>query len=249
MAHNVKLLISYDGTFYQGWQNSIEKVLKEILEKILQHPIRLQAASRTDAGVHAHGQVVNFFTTHDTNKLRNSLNQLLPKDIAVRELTLAHHSFHPTLDAESKEYRYYVCLGEFQLPYHRLYSWHVYHPLNIELMNQAAKLLCCKRDFSSFCNHRSVASYSHYIREITSIKILQIDNNRLCFCIKGNNFLFRMVRNLVGTLIYIGREKILLQNLSTLLDACNRTAAGITAPAHGLFLHEIFYHPKTQKCS
>lgn len=240
---NIKLLIAYDGTRYHGWQDSIEKTLQKILEKICQHPIYLQAASRTDAGVHAYGQVVNFRTSKEINpgQFQCSLNQLLPKDIVIKHLELAPELFHPTLDAKSKEYRYYICLGKFQLPHLRLHSWHVQQDLNFLAMENAAQILCGQKDFSTFCNHRTEGYYSHCVREITSIKILKLDENRLCFVIRGNNFLYRMVRNLVGTLVYIGRGKIAPDELPAILESHDRTSAGITAPAHGLFLHEVFY--------
>lgn len=243
MTHNIKLLIAYDGTRYHGWQNSIEKSLGDILEKICQHPIQLQAASRTDAGVHAYGQVANFTTSKefDLGRLQCSLNQLLPKDIVIRNLEYAPDIFHPTLDAKGKEYRYYLCLGKFQLPHNRLYSWHVYQKLDLSVMESAAQAICGKRDFSSFCNQGSDSCYSHFVREITSIDINKLEENRLCFVIKGNSFLFRMVRNIVGTLVYIGRGKLALSDLPAILEACNRTYAGVTAPAHGLFLQEVFY--------
>lgn len=243
MPHNVKLLIAYDGTHYSGWKNSIEAALREILEKIYQHPIQLQAASRTDAGVHAYGQVANFSSSKALNleKLQCSLSKLLPKDIVIRHLEYAPEAFHPTLDARGKEYRYYVCLGKIQLPHLRLHSWHVPNFLDLDSMRKGAQGICGKRDFASFCNLRSNNCYTHFIREITSIDIQTIDNNRLCFVIRGNSFLYRMVRNIVGTLINIGRGKIALQDLSAILDGCNRTLAGVSAPAHGLFLHEVYY--------
>jgi tRNA pseudouridine38-40 synthase len=241
--HNIKLLIAYDGTRYHGWQDSIEKALQKIIEKICRHPIYLQAASRTDAGVHAYGQVVNFTTSKnlDLGQFQCSLNQLLPKDIVIKDVEYAPDHFHPTLDAKSKEYRYNICLGKFQLPHHRFYSWHVPQPLDFAAMETAASALCGKKDFSSFSNHRTEGYYDHCVREITCIEILKIEENHLIIKITGNNFLFRMVRNLVGTLVYIGRGKIALEDLPTILESRDRTCAGITAPAHGLFLHEVFY--------
>lgn len=244
MTRNIKLLLAYDGAQYHGWQDSLEKTLSDVLEKICQHPIMLQAASRTDAGVHAYGQVANFKTSKelDLGQLHCSLNQLLPKNIVIRGVEFAPDEFHPTLDARSKEYRYYLCLGKFQFPHHRFYSWHVPQKLDFEAIDSAAQALCGKRDFSSFCNHRANSSYTHYIREISSINIIKVEENRLCFIIRGNNFLFRMVRNIVGTLVHIGRGKLALENLPSIIDAHDRTYAGITAPAHGLFLHEVFYN-------
>ncbi len=243
MIYNVKLLIAYDGTLYNGWQDSIETTLKNILEKIYQHPIQPQAASRTDAGVHAYGQVINYLTPKEIKleKLHYSLNKLLPKSIVTRQLEYAPEAFHPTLDACGKEYRYYLCLGKVQLPHYRFYSWHVNYDLDFDSMENGAQIICGKRDFSSFCNQGSQSCYTHYIREITSILLQKMDDNRLCFIVRGNNFLYRMARNIVGTLVYIGRGKIAAHNLSAILESCDRTLAGISAPAHGLFLHEVYY--------
>jgi tRNA pseudouridine38-40 synthase len=246
--YNVKLTLAYDGTSYQGWQRgssgkSIEEVLETILLQICQHPINLQAASRTDAGVHAQGQVVNFFTLKKLNlsQFLWSLNQLLPKDLAVTEVAIAGDSFHPTLEAISKEYHYFICNTLYQLPHHRLYSWHVYQPLNFQAIGEAMALLCGRHDFSSFCNQHESNKYVDYIREIILFERIELPHNRYCFVIKGNNFLYRMVRNLMGTLIDIGRGKIEVEALPELIMKRDRKSAGVSAPAHGLFLHKVNY--------
>lgn len=243
MNYNIKLLIAYDGTHYKGWQHSIEAALKERLEKIFQHPIKLQAASRTDAGVHAYGQVANFYTNKllDLQRLKCSLNQLMPKDIVIREIELAPENFHPTLDAIGKEYRYYICNSSFQLPHHRFYSWHVYQELDFDSILKGTQIFGGEHDFSSFCNEGSNSAYEHYIRKIDSLEMVKIEKNRYCFIIKGNNFLYKMVRNIVGTLIDVGRKKIPWQSISQILEEKNRIYAGVSAPAHGLFLQEVFY--------
>lgn len=246
---NIKLIIAYDGTAYLGWQKanigpSIEATLQAIIEKILQHPIILQAASRTDAGVHSEGQVVNFLTTKidfDLNKFQNSLNRLLPKDIIVLHVEDMPLSFHPTLHCIGKEYRYFVCMGQSQLPYHRFYSWHVPYRLQIDTIHEACPYLIGSHDFSAFCNAKIKTHYSDYMREVQLLQLIELDNNRLCFRIQGNHFLYKMVRNLVGTLIYIGRGKIPLQKLIEILESRDRPKAGITAPAHGLFLQRVIY--------
>ena len=247
--HNIKLVIAYDGTHYLGWQTtrmgpSIEATLQAVIEQILQHPAPLQAASRTDAGVHAQGQVVIFLTSHialDLPKFRISLNQLLPKEIVVLQIERMPLSFHPTLDCIGKEYRYHICFGPTQLPHHRFYSWHVPYHLNLNVMHQALPLLIGTHNFAAFCNAKKNARYSDYIREVQCLELIETEHMRLCLRIRGNHFLYKMVRNLVGTLVDIGRGRISLDRVPAILESHHRPEAGVTAPAHGLFLFEIFY--------
>ena len=249
--HNIKLIVAYDGTAYLGWQKtgtgqSIEEALQKVLEKILQHSVVLQAASRTDAGVHAKGQVVNFLTTNpdlDLSRLKSSLNGLLPHDMIVLLAEEMPLHFHPTLNCIGKEYRYYICYDQWQIPYHRFYSWHVPYRLDVEKISQALLLFIGTHDFSSFCNVRKNDHYSDYIREVSALKIIQLEEKRLCLSISGNHFLYKMVRNIVGTLVDIGRGKIHLEQLPCIFEAKSRPQAGIAAPAHGLFLHEVKYYP------
>ena len=246
---NIKLIIAYDGGAYLGWQNtqegpSIEAALQSALAQILQQPVQLQAASRTDAGVHALGQVVNFVVVKkpfDLRRLHTGLNSLLPKDIVVISAQAASLHFHPTLDSTAKEYRYYLCLGPLQLPQHRHYSWHEHHSLDIEKMRAAASALIGKHDFSAFCNFKKNAHYQDFVREVHNIEILPLEGQRLCIQVEGSHFLYKMVRNIVGTLVYIGRGKIPLEELPQLLATQDRTKIGITAPAHGLYLHKVIY--------
>lgn len=247
--HNIKLILAYDGTAYLGWQKtnmgpSIEATLQTVLEQILQQPIILQAASRTDAGVHAIGQVVNFLANHpvtDRHRLKISLNSLLPKDLTVTDVQEASLSFHPTLDCCGKEYRYYLCYGSTQLPHHRFYSWHYPYRLEISEMRSAISDLTGQHDFTAFCNTKKNSHYKDFLREVTDIKIVEMEKERLCIIVKGNHFLYKMVRNIVGTLVYVGRGKISREQLSQVLENKDRRAAGMTAPAHGLFLQEVFY--------
>lgn len=245
---NIKLVIAYDGRDYLGWQKtecgpSIEGTLQTILEQIYQEPINLQAASRTDAGVHANGQVVNYISTKEKElrRLQSSLNHLLPKDIVVMSIESAATAFHPTLDSQGKEYHYLICNGPVQLPHHRFYSWHAPYALDISLIREAIPFLTGTHDFSAFCNFKKNADYSDFIRTVHQIDIETISPSRLCFKISGNHFLYKMVRNIIGTLIYIGSGKIKSDDLPKILASQDRTQAGITAPAHGLFLHQVFY--------
>lgn len=248
--HNFKMIVAYDGTNYMGWQKtftgpSIESTLQQTLEQILQQSIILQAASRTDRGVHAIGQVVNFLALHspvDLHRFKISLNCLLPKDITVISIEEAPVHFHPTIDCTGKEYRYFICFDTHQLPFHRLYSWHIHEPnLNIDLMKKAIPYLIGTHDFSSFCNTKKQAAYQNKERNVDSIEMIELENNRLCISIKGNNFLYKMVRTIVGTMIDIGKGKIQIEHLSEIMKALDRTKTGVTAPAHGLFLQEVFY--------
>lgn len=249
---NLKLVIAYDGTAYKGWQKnaigqSIEGTLQQVLEQILQHPVSLQAASRTDAGVHARGQVVNFFTTSDNivlKRLRISLNQLLPSDIVVLEIEHVPEQFHPTTDVLSKEYQYMICYGKVQMPEDRLYSWHLPYSLDIASMRAAAQFFCGEFDFKAFCNFKKNEMYKDYIRSLTTVEIDEFSTNRLQIRITGKNFLYKMVRNIVGTLVYVGREKIAISEVPKILASKDRTQAGMTAPALGLTLHKINYKDK-----
>lgn len=252
MQYNIKLHLAYDGSCYFGWQKteagpSVESELEQVLQTILQHPVTLQAASRTDAGVHAQDQVVNFYTTQQKGtdeKLLNSLNQLLPKDIRVYDLQRMPFSFHPTLDCVSKEYHYHLSTEAYLSPFKRYFTWHFPKKLDVALMREAAKLLLGKQDFQAFTNTRK-PPHQDMFREIFSIHILE-QGADLCIQIQGDHFLYKMVRNIVGTLCYIGCHKLSLEDLPRILEHKKRALAGITAPACGLVLKKVYY-PSVKK--
>lgn len=234
---NIKLIVAYEGTAYSGWQNSVETELQKVLEQVLQHPVKLQAASRTDAGVHAEGQVVNFFTEKDVSRLKQSCNALLPEDIRVLDLVEMPEGFHPTLQTKGKEYHYSVCLGPTQLPFDRRFSWHFVKPVDVELMRKAAQFFVGKHDFSALTNEKQ----DDNVREVYSIEIEHAGENKIRIRVAGNNFLYKMVRNIVGTLVYVGCGMLKLEDAQLLLEKGDRTAAGMTAPAHGLTLKKVNY--------
>ncbi len=246
---NIKLTIAYDGQAYLGWQKtstgpSIEATLQQVLEQILQESVVLQAASRTDAGVHAKGQVVNLFSgtlKPSLKRFHASLNSLLPSDIVVLDLCEEHPDFHPTLNCTAKEYRYTICNAQSQLPQNRFYSWHYPYPLDVDKMRIAAKFLEGAHDFSTLCNFKKNSNYTDWIREVSEISILELPENQLQISVKGKNFLYKMVRNIVGTLAHVGRGLILPESVPSLLNSQDRTQAGVTAPAHGLCLYKVFY--------
>lgn len=248
---NIKLTLSYDGSCFLGWQKnnagpSIEEALEKALFQLLGSFISLQAASRTDAGVHALGQVVNFHLKDDSidvKKLHRSINAVIDKGISVLSLEEEEEHFHPTIDNEGKEYHYFICNTPYQIPFHKKYSWHFCHDIDTDLMQKAALLLTGYRDFSAFCNDRSQFTRSAFCR-IDSIQIIPLEGGRIQCKIKGTRFLYKMVRNIVGTLAYVGSGKIPIEALSRIISSHQRATAGITAPAHGLFLKEVFYPQK-----
>ncbi len=243
---NIKLTLSYEGTNYLGYQYTkegptVEKYLKEVLEKILQQKVRLQAASRTDAGVHAEGQVVNFYLQKERclDQLLKSLNQLLPKDIRIFSIEKVPFSFHPTLDAIQKEYHYCIDTSFVQLPFNRFFSWHYFTPLDLEKMKIAATYFLGNHNFDSFRNE-SYAKPKNTFCLLHRCDLIYEKKN-IYFIICGNRFLYKMIRNLVGTLVFVGNGKLSLEEAKELLLKKTRSLVGITAPAHGLILKKIFY--------
>lgn len=242
---NICLIIAYDGSAFFGWQKSnsgpsIEETLQKVLEQILQEPVSLQAASRTDRGVHALGQVVNFLTEKDPPKIL-SINRLLPASIRALEMRIMPLDFHPSLDATGKLYTYHVCFGPLQLPFHRSFSWHVPAQFDLARMREAAGALTGEHDFSSLCNSHENLNYIHKRRKIERIDLIVIEPNRLRIEIQGNHFLYKMARNIVGTLVYAGTGKLAPEAIHKILAAKQRPLAGVTAPAHGLTLQMIYY--------
>jgi len=256
--YNIVLTIAYDGTDFVGWQKtdldfeqfpSIAETLERVLIKIFGHPISLQAASRTDRGVHAFGQVVHFITEKkcDTKRLHISLNALLSNTIRVRHVEHAKNpNFHPTLDACKKEYHYHIARGQTLLPFQRFTHWHYPKPLDIAAMKQASTLFIGTHDFKAFRNFRKGLDTDDTIRSIEDIQILENDSiendsDTLKIVLLGDNFLYKMVRNITGTLVYVGANKMSVDDCAKLLTKGSRVDAGICAPAHGLTLYKVYY--------
>jgi len=244
----VACLLAYDGGQYLGWQDnrngsSVEATLRAVLEQILQHPVSLSAASRTDVGVHAEGQVVTFSTerTCSLTVLAHSANQLLPEDIVIREMWLTDPSFHPTTQAKGKEYHYLIDTGRTQLPLRRHFAWHVPYELQLPAMRRAAEILVGTHDFRAFCNQRKQLNYASFVRTVERIEVLEPAQEQLVVAIRGTQFLYKMVRNIVGTLVYVGRGRIEVSAVEDILRQRDRKQAGMTAPGHGLVLKRVFY--------
>lgn len=243
MISNFHAIVTYDGTHYFGWQTtktgpSIQETLTIAIQKATQEDSIPEAASRTDRGVHARGQSIAFSLTKpwDPYRLTQAINAYLPKDIRILELKIAPSDFHPTLQASSKEYHYSVSLEPFQRPTHRLYSWHFPYPLNLSLMEEAAKLLIGKHDFSAFSNKKC----TNPICTLFSIEFVKTEE-KFQIILKGDRFLYKMARTLAGTLLYIGCKKLSFDCIPSLFALKDRKKAGVTAPAHGLFLHRVVY--------
>jgi tRNA pseudouridine38-40 synthase len=249
MKQNILLKIAYDGSLFLGWQKNgkggptIEETLQFFLEQILQESLALQAASRTDRGVHADEQWVNFHSGKNPSLegLKKRLNALLPNTIRVLSIHRMPSDFHPTLHAQQKEYHYKVCYGPLQLPKERFFSWHVPYMLDLEKMGSACRYFVGEHDFLSFCNARKNLHYKDTRRRIEKVELFLPEKNCILFVIKGNHFLYKMVRNIVGTLVFVGRGKMRPEAIPTILTTRHRALAGMTAPAHGLTLKRVYY--------
>jgi len=243
-----KAIVSYDGTRYFGWQktrmgpNIQEKIASAILQ-ITGEQVLPEAASRTDRGVHAEGQVIQFNLNkeYEPHRLQRSLNAVLPSDIRIARLEFASADFHPTLDALAKEYHYRISLGPVQEPIDRLYAWHFHSPLDLEKMKIAANDLIGTHDFTALSNERSNEKEKDPLCKLMQIEIDCMDQGHLQLKITGNRFLYKMARNIAGILVYIGCGKLSQDCILSIIASRDRKKAGVTAPAHGLFLHKVFY--------
>lgn len=252
----IRLFIAYDGTAYQGWQSqrsgkTIQDILVKALKSITGEQVRLTGASRTDAGVHALEQVAAYETSSmlSADTLKRALNAQLPADIRILKAGQAGTSFHPRYDALRKTYCYLIQQGEISSAFLHRYAWHIRTRIDIAAMKDAAGYLLGEHDFSSF--RGSGCGSKHPVRHIVSLAITQ--HRRMTFMtmpvrgeflrieIQANAFLRHMVRNIVGTLVEVGRGKMAPDAMSALLKSCNRRNAGPTAPAQGLFLKKILY--------
>ncbi len=240
---NVKLVLEYDGTGYVGWQRqkngkSIQGEIEDVLFNILQEKVNLIGAGRTDAGVHARGQVASFRTgtNRSLEEIRGALNALLPDDIVLRDLEEVRFDFHARYSAKERSYSYLITLKPSA--FLRNYSWHVRYTIDVELMERTAVSILGNHDFESFCradpeaeNHQCTVSVSSW----------SLDGSNLKYEIRSNRFLHNMVRALVGTMVDVGRGCTTLDEFSGILEKKDRKEAGITAPAKGLVLESVIY--------
>ncbi len=243
---NWRLILSYDGSRYNGWQkqgnteNTIQGKLEQVLSRLMEQSIEVQGAGRTDAGVHALGQVasVRLPGKWDPRQLQEKLNEYLPEDIAVLEAAPAEDRFHARLSARGKTYRYEIRIGTVPDVFRRKYQWQLADQPDLEKMRAAAAQLIGTRDFRSFCGNRQFKKSTE--RTLESIDIQQ-NGADLTITFRGDGFLPYMVRILTGTLVEVGLGKIPAASIPEILAAKDRMAAGPTAPAKGLTLVEVRY--------
>ena len=242
---NIRLTLAYDGGHYHGFQRqtnvvAVQNVLEERLAVLFGDTIEMAASGRTDAGVHAYGQVVNFFTdgTIPLDRILRAANSLLPDDIVVTDVAEADREFSARHSAKSKIYIYKIQQGAVPDPFLRHYSWYIHKPLQLEAMQAALQHIQGKHDFSSFQAAGSAPMLP--IRTLYEASCRQ-NGELLEFKFFGNGFLYHMVRNLVGTLVNVGLGKISSEEFKNILEARNRQSAGATAPAQGLYLLQVNY--------
>jgi len=243
---NIRLLIEYNGTNYQGWQvqpkgPTIQGMVEEKLALITGEAVHLIGSGRTDSGVHAFGQVANFKTKSQLNihSIQKALNSLLPPDIMIQRAEEVEEGFHARKQSKSKVYEYRILNRELRSAFDHEYAWHIPQKLDLEEMRKATRILIGEHDFSSF---RSVGSPTRTaIRRVIRAEWKKGQDGFIRFEVEANGFLKQMVRAMVGTLVEVGKGKIDSEEFRKILDSRNRKEAGPTAPAHGLFLKEVKY--------
>jgi tRNA pseudouridine38-40 synthase len=245
LGTNYKITLQFDGTHYHGWQYQTPKIktiqgeLKKALKIIAKKSIVVTGSSRTDAGVHSKGMMANFFLKIkiEPDSLMRALNSLLPEDIRVIECQAVDKSFNARFHSIKKVYIYKMFIGQTISPFKYRYFMHIPYPLNLREMRKCLKHFKGEKDFSSFT---SDDPDKKRIREISEIK-MQVKGEEIFFTISGKSFLRYMVRNIIGTIIDVGRGKIRSQDIPVIFEAKDRRKAGQTAPARGLVLERVEY--------
>jgi len=243
---NFKLTIEYDGTAYKGWQRqaeapSVQAELEGALGRMTRSTITLIGAGRTDAGVHALGQVANFRceTRLAAGEIRQGLNSLLPRDIAIRDCCRVPEDFHARFAAQSKRYHYRILNRAMRAAIGRDYAWFIHRPIDLAAMAAAAECLVGLHDFKAF--ESAGSPRAHTRRHVMQAAWVEEPDRRLTFQIEADGFLRGMVRNIVGTLVAVGTGRLDPSAFDAILASRDRRRAGITAPARGLFLIEVKY--------
>lgn len=245
------MFLEFDGTAYSGWQiqpdaPSVQQCLEDSLSLFLRERISVTGAGRTDAGVHAVGMAAHFDTSlpQDCAWMKNKLNGILPRDIAVHAVVPVKSDAHARFDAVSRTYRYYVTLEK--TAFNAGYSWLLPNEPDFQLMNEAAALLLETVDFTSFSKLHTDTKTNDC--RVTEAIWRRLDDGRWAFTITADRFLRNMVRAIVGTLMEVGRHRMTVEGFRKVIDAHDRCSAGDSAPAHGLFLEEVRY-PESIFCT
>lgn len=248
MKRNIKLLLEYDGGRYDGWKRlgkkssgvTIQGKLEEVLQKMTGEPIEVIGSGRTDAGVHARGQVANFHTDSNMKcwEMKYYLNRYLPQDIGVLYVAEVPERFHSRLNALSKRYVYRVSIGDVPCVFDRKYTWYCFDRLDVGLMKKAAALMVGEHDFKGFSSVKKTNKST--VRTVTKIDF-EVKDREIDMIFEGNGFLYNMVRIMAGTLIEVGTGDRELESVSEVFQTKDREKAGMTLPPQGLFLEEVFY--------
>lgn len=243
---NIKVVIEYDGTNYHGFQRqtenlpTIQQILEQTLEQLAKQPVSINGAGRTDAGVHARGQVINFRTDCGipVEKIPLAMNRLLPKDIVVLAAAEADEAFHAQFRAKRKIYRYHIYNSQVPSAFDRLYSYHVPQKLNLDEMREAAGYIIGEHDFSAF--KAAGAKTKTSVRTVYRLDIEELSPH-IYLTVEGNGFLYNMVRIITGTLLYVGKGKLTPDDVRRFVETGKREEAGPTVPPQGLSLMEVKY--------
>jgi tRNA pseudouridine38-40 synthase len=250
MVRNIRMTIAYDGTDFHGWQKqpglrTVQGEIEQAAQRVIRHPLNIIGAGRTDAGVHARGQVANFLTDSSvpTRRVWRAVGSRLPADASIVHACEAPLDFRATSDAVSKLYRYTI-YNETHKPTERLrqrYVYHFWNPLDLDRMRQAAALMEGKRDFAAMAGKGSPRLTT--VRTVYHCKVSR-SYNEIYVDVIGNGFLYNQVRNMVGTLIEVGRGHWEPSRVAAILESGDRSQAGPTAPACGLTLQWVRYPPR-----
>lgn len=245
---NIKLVLEYDGSRYDGWQKqpgnsksiTIQDKVESVLSKMENEPVNLIGAARTEAGVHAYGQIANFNsnTTMKLYEIKHYLNRFLPRDIAVIEVAEVPERFHSSFNAKAFRYTYKISMGEVPSVFNRKYNFYSFHKLDVVKMKKAVEFLLGKHDFKSFSDNPRMKKSTE--RTINSIDITTAIDE-ISITIEADDFWPNMARIIVGTFIEIGNETIKAEDMKAIIESKDRSKAGATAEAKGLFLQEVLY--------
>jgi tRNA pseudouridine38-40 synthase len=250
---NIAVHLAFDGTNYHGWQVqsnavTIQQTFQDAVEKIFGTRLAVTGCSRTDAGVHANDYVCCFHTAAsiECEAIARALNSALPDDIAVTSCSEMPEDFHPRYSASGKEYIYRIWNAQYCDPFTRRYAFHYRKRLDNELLNAAAQYYRGTHDFAAFCSsgasssHRPEAPEGDTVRTVFDAEVTR-KGDMIEFRVSGDGFLYNMVRIMTGTLLFVAQGKFSCDDIKSVIESCDRSKAGPTAPAHGLCLNRVFY--------
>ncbi len=243
---NIKLVVAYDGTDFLGWQlqktgRTVQGVMQEGFSRMHGHPVQVVAAGRTDSGVHATGQVVNFFSTIDSiapSRFRDAVNSYLPRDVRVLSSAEVNAGFHARKSARLRVYRYYIAHGPVLLPHLRNYRLWVRRDLDVVRLNEMAAALVGQHDFTCFS---AEGDMNHSKVRRVDVSAFHVEGDTLVYTVAASSFLWKMVRTIIGTLLMLEEQGLGARELRVIMEAGQRSNAGGTASPSGLFLERVVY--------